>query len=56
MALTGSCLHRPEYLTQAKRLAAYTLDRITENGLLYGEGKPRDGAHSPPLPPDRHRL
>lgn len=42
LALTGSCLHRPEYLTQAKHLAAYTLDRITENGLLYGEGKPRE--------------
>ena len=42
LALTGSYLRRPEYLTQARHLAAYTLDRITENGLLYGEGKPRD--------------
>lgn len=43
LALTGRYLNRPEYTVQAAHLAAYALERFTENGLLWGEGKPRDG-------------
>lgn len=42
LALSGSYLNRPEYTAQAAHLAAYALERFTENGLLWGEGKPRD--------------
>ena len=42
MALTGRFLNRPEYVAKARRLAAFALDYFTENGLLFGEGKPRD--------------
>ena len=42
LALTGRFLDKPAYLARASRLAAYVLERITPNGLLWGEGKPRD--------------
>lgn len=42
LALCGKFLHRDDYCKQAQHLAHYALERITPNGLLYGEGKPRD--------------
>lgn len=42
LALAGKYLGQEAYVEQAGHLAAYALERITPNGLLYGEGKPRD--------------
>lgn len=42
LALAGKYLGQDAYVEQARHLAAYALERITPNGLLYGEGKPRD--------------
>ena len=42
LALCGTYLKREDYISQARHLAAYVLDRITANGFLYGEGKPRE--------------
>ena len=42
LALLGQYFGREDYLAQAKHLSEYVLARITENGFLYGEGKPRD--------------
>ncbi|MGI6183875.1 MAG: hypothetical protein ACOYIH_07175 [Candidatus Fimadaptatus sp.] len=42
LALAGKYLGQEAYVEQATHLAAYALERITPNGLLYGEGKPRD--------------
>ncbi len=42
MALSGNYFHEQKYLDHAKRLIAYALDHISENGLLYGESKPHD--------------
>ncbi len=46
MALLGTYFSNPGYLLLAKRLAAYCLTHVTENGLIYGEGSPAD-ARSP---------
>lgn len=42
MALSGNYFHEQKYLDRAKRLIAYAMEHITENGLLYGESKPHD--------------
>ena len=42
LALTGKYFDNEAYIAQAEHLAAYALEHITPNGLLYGEGKPRD--------------
>lgn len=42
LALIGKYFGREEYLKQARHLADYAMERITENGFLWGEGKPRD--------------
>lgn len=46
LTLLGNYFSRNEYLTQAKHLADYAMEHITENGFLYGEGKPRDAISS----------
>ena len=42
LSLAGNYLGQEAYIEQAKHLAAYALERITPNGMLFGEGKPRD--------------
>ncbi|MBR5309393.1 MAG: hypothetical protein IKU43_11535 [Clostridia bacterium] len=42
LTLLGNYFGREDYLAQGKHLAEYVMARITENGFLYGEGKPRD--------------
>ncbi|MBR3551912.1 MAG: hypothetical protein IKN72_00820 [Clostridia bacterium] len=42
MALLGAYFSRDDYTALAKRLAAYCLTHVTETGLLYGEGHPKD--------------
>ncbi|MBT9777042.1 hypothetical protein GPL15_11070 [Clostridium sp. MCC353] len=42
MALTGDYFNIPEYLKRARELAKLCMDHITEDGLLYGEGMPRE--------------
>ncbi|MCR5264826.1 MAG: hypothetical protein K6D94_13195, partial [Clostridiales bacterium] len=42
MALTGKYFGRDDHLELARELERYCLDHVTENGLLYGEGKPVD--------------
>ena len=42
LALAGKYLGQYAYIEQASNLARYALEHITPNGLLYGEGKPRD--------------
>ena len=44
LALSGNYFHEQRYLDRAKRLVAYAMEHITENGLLYGESKPHDKA------------
>ena len=44
LALSGNYFHKQRYLDRAKRLVAYAMEHITENGLLYGESKPHDKA------------
>lgn len=43
LALVGKYFGREDYLKQASHLAEYAMERITENGFLYGESHPRDG-------------
>lgn len=43
LALAGKYFGREDYLKQARHLADYVMERITENGFLYGESHPRDG-------------
>lgn len=43
LALLGKYFDREDYRKQAKHLADYAMEHITENGFLWGEGKPRDG-------------
>ena len=42
MAAAGTYFHKDAYLARAKELAEYALCHLTENGLLFGEGSPRD--------------
>ena len=42
MALLADDFDRSEYRVRAKKLLEYTLGCLTEDGLLYGEGKPID--------------
>ena len=42
LALSGNYFHEQKYLDRAKRLIAYAMEHISENGLLYGESKPHD--------------
>ena len=42
LALSGNYFKTQKYLDRAKRLVAYAMEHITENGLLYGESKPHD--------------
>lgn len=42
MALAGIYFERSDYVTLARELERYCLDRLSENGLLFGEGKPID--------------
>ena len=42
LALSGNYFKEQKYLDRAKRLVAYAMEHITENGLLYGESKPHD--------------
>ena len=43
MAIAYKVLHREIYAQKAGELAQEALKHFTEEGLLYGEGKPRDG-------------
>lgn len=42
LTIIGKYFGREDYLAQGKHLAEYVMAHITENGFLYGEGKPRD--------------
>ncbi len=42
LELVGKYLGREDYRAKALYLAKYTVSRITEDGFLYGESKPRD--------------
>lgn len=42
LAMAGKYFNNEAYIAQAVHLAEYAFERITPNGLLYGEGKPRD--------------
>lgn len=42
LAMAGHLLGKEEYLGKAAHLAAYAMAHITENGFLFGEGKPHD--------------
>lgn len=42
MALLGNCFDRADYLTLAQEEAAYCFRHVSENGLVYGEGRPND--------------
>lgn len=42
MALLGKFFDNPDYLGAAQRLADYCFAHESENGLLYGEGRPHD--------------
>ncbi len=42
MALLGNYFSNEEYLSLAKRLAAFCLGHITQSSLICGEGHPRD--------------
>ncbi|MBQ7547143.1 MAG: hypothetical protein IJT41_09285 [Clostridia bacterium] len=42
MALLGKYFDRPAYLAAARILADYCFAHESENGLLYGEGRPHD--------------
>ncbi len=43
LALVGKYFGREDFLAQAKHLAEYTMERISEDGFLRGECNPRDG-------------
>ncbi len=43
MALACKLLHQEKYARKARKLAREALQYFTEDGLLYGEGKPHDG-------------
>ncbi|NLN45555.1 MAG: hypothetical protein GX153_03160 [Clostridiaceae bacterium] len=42
MALLGRKFDRPDYIARARRLAAYSMAHFTPEGLLWGEGRPRE--------------
>ncbi len=42
MALMGKRFNRPDFLDRARRLAAYSMKQFTPDGLLWGEGRPRE--------------
>lgn len=42
MALLGAYFQRNDYQKLADRLAAYCLRHVSENGLIFGEGRPND--------------
>ena len=42
MALLGRFFDKPEYTAAGQRLADYCFAHESENGLLYGEGRPHD--------------
>ncbi len=42
LELLGKYFGRDDYREKAKHLAEYTMARITDDGFLYGEAKPRD--------------
>lgn len=42
LAMAGKYFAQDAYTEQAVHLAAYALERITPNGLVYGEGRPHD--------------
>lgn len=42
MALLGAYFCNDDYTALAKRLAAFCMSHVTENGLLFGEGSPVD--------------
>lgn len=42
LALTGTYFGRADYLRRADEMAEFCMDYISEEGLLFGEGKPRD--------------
>ncbi len=42
MSLLGAYFNRDDYQELADRLAAYCLRHISENGLIFGEGRPND--------------
>ena len=44
MALLGRYFHRSDYTELARKLAAYCMQHISENDLLFGEGKPHDAS------------
>ncbi len=46
MALLGAYFARDAYRSLARRLASHCLRHVSENGLIYGEGRPND-ARSP---------
>ena len=42
LALTGTYFSKDDCLETARQLAAYCLKHVSENGLIYGEGRPND--------------
>ena len=42
LALTGKYFGRDDFLEEAGRLAAHCLRHVSENGLIFGEGRPND--------------
>ena len=42
MRLLGGCFSNDAYFSRAGELAAYCMKHISENGLIFGEGKPHD--------------
>ncbi|MBQ6020847.1 MAG: hypothetical protein IJL26_11810 [Clostridia bacterium] len=42
MTLLGGYFERPEFLRAGRELAAYCFGHVSENGLVFGEGKPHD--------------
>ena len=46
LTLLGGYFLNNTYLSRAKELAAYCMKHVSENGLLFGEGKPHDAVSS----------
>jgi len=42
LSFIGNYFNNQKFLTRARELAYFVLDRFTEDGILYGEGKPID--------------
>lgn len=42
MALLGTYFSNDDYLVVAERLAAHCMTHVTDNGLIFGEGRPND--------------